>query len=197
MTSLGMTSCPNQPCIFIGNPIPGQAPIYVGCYVDDFCYFSESDEVERWFETSLQSKLRVEFMGPVCWFLGAHFDWQHDVDGGLSVHLSQTGCIDTLVDRFGLTNANPVDTPYRSGLPIDRVPIDPIKPTPDFVKQYQSIVGGINWISCSTRPDGSVTTSLLAQFNQAPSSGHFDAAKCFVKYLKGTRDLGITFHQFD
>eukprot|EP00957_Ditylum_brightwellii_P044942 3408708-Ditylum_brightwellii.AAC.1 len=48
--AIGLQSCPNAPCLFHGTMIPGQPPVYVGLYVDDFVYFSASDEVERKFE---------------------------------------------------------------------------------------------------------------------------------------------------
>ena len=57
-------------CVFMATPIPGKPPIYLGLYVDDFVYYSTSDEVEKWFEQGLQSKVKVDFSGTVSWFLG-------------------------------------------------------------------------------------------------------------------------------
>ena len=47
--SLGLTNTPNSPCVFTGILIPDRPPIYIGLYVDDFCYFSEDDSVEEQF----------------------------------------------------------------------------------------------------------------------------------------------------
>jgi hypothetical protein len=41
----------------------------VGCYVDDFVHCSTNKEVEKWFETGLDERIKVDFMGPVSWFL--------------------------------------------------------------------------------------------------------------------------------
>jgi len=38
--SLGLRPLLNSPCIFTGNILSGQPPIYIGLYVDDFIYFS-------------------------------------------------------------------------------------------------------------------------------------------------------------
>jgi hypothetical protein len=65
-----MYPLPNQPSAFVGCPIPDDPPLYVGCYIDDIVYFSESDQVEQWFEAGLSSHLRVGFMGPVSYYLG-------------------------------------------------------------------------------------------------------------------------------
>ena len=47
-------------CVFKCTPFKNKPPIYVGLYVDDFVYFSESDEVEEWFESNLKSHVKVE-----------------------------------------------------------------------------------------------------------------------------------------
>ena len=57
----------------------------------------------------------------------------------------------------------------------------------------QFLIGSLNWLSISTRPDISTTVSLLAKFTHRPSQGHIDAAIRLVKYLKGTKNRGITF----
>lgn len=45
----------------------------------------------------------------------------------------------------------------------------------------------------TTRPDLSTIVSLLAQHQNTPSNGHLEAAKHVVKYLAGTKNLGIYF----
>eukprot|EP00957_Ditylum_brightwellii_P150773 11480024-Ditylum_brightwellii.AAC.1 len=57
--------CANAPCLFTSKILPDQPPIYIGLYVDDFIYFSQSDEVEKVFEHRLKHdmKMIVEFTG--------------------------------------------------------------------------------------------------------------------------------------
>ncbi len=47
---MGLRSCDNSPCLFIGSLVEGAAPIYVGIYVDDIIYFSPDSAVESKFE---------------------------------------------------------------------------------------------------------------------------------------------------
>ena len=75
-------------CVFKCTPLPGEPPIYVGLYVDDFIYYSKSDKVEAWFETNLKSHVKVDFLGTATWFLGQRYDWCTDDDGRLSCHVS-------------------------------------------------------------------------------------------------------------
>jgi hypothetical protein len=69
LRSMGLQSSSSSPCLFVGTLIPGKPPIYVGIYVDDIIYFSESDQVERRFEELLSTIGSVDFMGQVSLFL--------------------------------------------------------------------------------------------------------------------------------
>ena len=57
----------------------------------------------------------------------------------------------------------------------------------------QYFVGSLNWLAISTRPDIATPVSLLAKYTHNPSQGHLDAAIRVVKYIKGTKNLGISF----
>jgi len=74
--------------------------------------------------------------------------------------------------------------PYSDMLPVDR---------DNLRLRYQSLVGSLNWLGHTTRPDISTVVSLLAQHQSLPSPGHYAAALYVAKYLAGTRNLGIYF----
>ena len=95
-------------------------------YVDDFIYFSTSDEVENYFEKALKEHVIVDFMGTVDYFLGIRFNWNTENKEELSCKLVQEGYIETLGHKMGLSNASikPNMTPYRSGFPIDAISPD-------------------------------------------------------------------------
>jgi hypothetical protein len=59
--------------------------------------------------------------------------------------------------------------------------------------QYQSLVGSLNWLAHTTRPDLLTLVSLLAQHQSTPSPGHLEAARYAIKYLASTKTLGIYF----
>ena len=119
LRNMGFESMPQDPCVFKATPFPNEPPILLGMYVDDFVYYSKSDKVEQWFERTLGSKLTVDFMGAVSWFLGCHYDWHRLPDGRLTCHISQQAYVDHLLDKFNMANCVPSDRLFRSGLPID------------------------------------------------------------------------------
>ena len=79
-----------------------------------------------------------------------------------------------MLEQFDLVNAHPVRTPFCSSHVIDRNPHDGKPPAdkPALVKAYQSLVGGLNWISLSTHPDLTAPVCLLATYLHNPSQGH-------------------------
>jgi hypothetical protein len=92
-------------------------------------------------------------------------------------------------------NTSLFTTPYHSGLSIDSIEYQELpSDQKDLLRlQYQSLVGSLNWLAHTTRPDLSTVVSLLAQNQSNPSPGHYEAAKYVVHYLASTRDLGIKF----
>jgi hypothetical protein len=197
LTDIGLTPCAHDPCVFTGVIIKGKPPIYLGAYVDDFKYFSESDEVERYLERELGSRLAIDFMGPVNWYLGCRYEWDQHPDRPLSVSITQTAHIEALIESNGMQDCNAVGSPYRSGMVIDRLPHDGVDPEakPALVKAYQKLVGGLNWLGCSTRPEITACVSLLSRHLTNPSSPHLDSAKYVLAWLKGSLDQGIRFTQ--
>jgi hypothetical protein len=193
----GLWSSSSSPCLFIGSLLLGEPPIYVGIYVDDIIFFSASNAVERKFEELLSTIGIVDFMGQVSLFLGIEFHWTHHADGELTVHLTQQSFGVNLIDSLGFGDLGPSMflTPYRSGLPIDSIPHEEMTATARDALHlaYQSLVGSLNWLAHTTRPDLATVVSLLAQHQANPSLGHMEAAKYAAKYLAHTKTLGVYF----
>ena len=151
--------------------------------------------MEEWCEHGLKSHLKVDFMGDASWFLGQRYEWHNDNEGKVMCHISQQAMVDGMLEKHNLTHIKPSRSPYRSGLKIDRIEHDNVDPSQkaELVQKYQSIVGGLNWLTINTRPDINTAYSLLSQFNTNPSHGHLEAAKYVLRYLKHTSSHGIWF----
>jgi len=198
LKSMGLKCSNISPCLFTGVLLPGQPPIYVGIYVDNIIYFSASDDVEKQFESKLSTIGSVDFTGQVSLFLGTEFTWVHHEDGHLTVTLTQQSFIETLMDSLGISTSqlSTFTTPYKSCQSIDSVQHDPTLTTAardELCLQCQSLVGSLNWLAHTTRPDVSTAVSLLAQHQSNPSSGHLDLARYVASYLAHTKTLGLFF----
>jgi hypothetical protein len=119
---LGLTQCKNDPCVFVGRPLPGQPPLYLILYVVDFVYFSPSADMESYFESALKQHMNVDFLGDAKWFLGIQFSWHFLASGELSCQLSQEGYIQSIMSELAHANMCPTITPFHSGFSVDTIP---------------------------------------------------------------------------
>jgi len=194
---IGLTRCRNDSCLFVGDILPGKPPLYLVLYVDDFLYFSPDSAVEKHFEQSLSTKIKVDFMGDAEFFLGIKFDWVFSDDGHLDCRLSQEAYSNVVVESMGLSDSSvsPKMTPFRSGYPIDMIPPKDMsaEQRSPLIARMRSWCGMLNWLSLGTRPDITTVCSLLALAHCCPSPGHLDAAKYVGKYLKATASLGLLY----
>jgi hypothetical protein len=139
----------------------------------------------------------VDFMGKVSHFLGIEFTWKSLPEGHLGVSLMQQSFTETLLDSLGIKyeNLSTFTSPYQSHSVIDSIPHQDMSLTDrdKLCLQYQSLVGSLNWLAHTTRPDLSTVVSLLAQHQSQPSPGHYNAAIYETKYLATTQNSGIYF----
>jgi len=67
-----------------------------------------------------------------------------------------------------------------------------IKMTPSAVLV---LIGSLNYLAVATRPDIAYAVSYLSQFNTCYNNTHCNAAKRVLRYLNGTRSLGLVFQK--
>ena len=64
--------------------------------------------------------------------------------------------------------------------------------TPEF--HYRSVIGKLNFLEKSTRPDISVSVHQCARFSERPMRSHAEAVKRMGHYLLATKDKGLLIH---
>lgn len=55
------------------------------------------------------------------------------------------------------------------------------------------MIGSIMFSMVETRPDVAFATSVASRFAKIPGHQHMEAMKTILRYLKGSRDRGITY----
>ena len=58
---------------------------------------------------------------------------------------------------------------------------------------YHEAIGALNWVAVGSCPDISFVVSQLAQFMENPGRIHWEAVKQVLRYLKGTKDLKLSY----
>eukprot|EP00253_Pinus_taeda_P024062 PITA_24062 len=109
-----------------------------------------------------------------------------------SIFLSQKKYIGDLLNRFGMTECNPLTTLMEQNLKLTSIEG---KQFEDATK-YRQLVGNLNYLT-TTKQDISFVVGILSSFMQKPCEGHWSASKRVLGYLKGTQDFGIKVTQVD
>ena len=66
---------------------------------------------------------------------------------------------------------------------MDAIPTEEYDPTLQlkYTELYQHLIGSLNWLAISTRPDISTVTNMIAKYMSNPSLGLIHAAKHVIK----------------
>ncbi|CAM8977362.1 unnamed protein product [Rhodiola kirilowii] len=97
-----------------------------------------------------------------------------------------------------MDKSNPLSTPMvvRS-LDVDKDPFRPCEESEEILGQevpYFSAIGALMYLANCTRPDIAFAVNLLARFSSAPTKRHWNGIKHVLRYLQGTIDLGLFYH---
>ena len=119
-------------------------------------------------------------LGPTQCFLWMNIDTTET-----SFALYQTTYIESLLQRFSMTDAHGVDTPLDSHVSLEITPNDRDKPANQT--EYLAIIGFLMYAALGTHPDISYAVNLLSRYNIDPRTRHLTAAKRVLRYLKKTK----------
>lgn len=185
LKSLGFEPLVSDACVYINR----QARILVVTYVDDFLAIAKKGPALDQFTYEFRSKFTIEELGDAEYFLGVRIVRDRV---NRKLYLCQDAYIDKILERYGMTNCKPVDTPMASGALAIMVPFDGTASKKE-IEEYGSIVGSLNYLACQTRCDIAFTVSVLSRFLTNPSPAHLKAGKRVLQYLKGTKYLSIVY----
>ena len=176
LARLGLLPMPSTHCVFRAEGI------VILCYVDDLFVLTESVELLDYIKDKLSDTLPAKDMGLATDFLGIKL-----VHEPGSVTLLQTKYIDAIISAAGLENSKAAVVPSDPTVDLSTVSEEGIDD--DF--QYRSLIGSLLYIATRTRPDIAVVTSMLARHVEQPSKKQQYAVIKLLKYLKGTRSIGL------
>jgi hypothetical protein len=164
------------------------------CYVDDTIIIDPKDQaIDKVIEDLRELKFNVTDEGQIEDYLGVKIERMED--GKLK--FSQPHLIDQILHDLNLTKdhnettrykTKSVDIPAPSTVILERnVDGEPHKEK----WSYRSIIGKLNYLEKSTRPDLAYSVHNAARFSADPKTNHSTAVKRIGRYLLGTRDKGI------
>lgn len=179
--TLGFKQCRTDQCLY-KRKTTGGATEFILIYVDDMIIITATEEEFVSIYNQLEKNFAVTNLGDVRSFLG--IEVEKDNEG---YKLNQQAYIRKLTERFNLQNTKPSKVPMDTSCLQEKEKREPLSSN----SQYLSLIGGLLYIAVQTRPDISVSVSLLAQKSSSPSQQDWNEAKKVLRYLYATRDYKL------
>jgi hypothetical protein len=177
----------SDPCAYVR--WDGDNFVIITVWVDELLLFASSDRMMDHMKNSLRSKWELTNLGEPRKIIGIEIAQTND-----SVTISQQQYIESLLRREMMVDANPVGTPMDQN---GKLGPNPEINEPNRSNSYARLLGELQYISNSTRPDITFAVKNLAVYTANLSLQHYGALKQILQYLAGTKTLGITYSSKD
>ena len=166
--------------------------LILAIHVDDCLMTGSSINLITDYKKRLNAKYLLTDLGKIHWLLGIKI--MHDREAR-TISLMQTTYIETILDRFSLSDAKPYVMPIvpgaiysKSDAPADATEVAYMAKVP-----YCEAVGSLMYAAVATRPNITFTISTLSQFLENPGHVHWEAVKQIFRYLTSTKTHVLTY----
>ena len=157
-------------------------------WVDDLLLFTDKPEIMEKLKKELQTLFELTDLGSPQKIVGISID-RDRVKGQLKI--SQAQYIEKVLAKYNMTDCKPVSTPMDLSANLNN--ITELPNDSPLRELYASLIGALMFLAIATRPDIIFAVVKLATYISRPGQTHWVAAKRILRYLKGTKDLGIIY----
>jgi hypothetical protein len=196
LTKIGFQQLNAETCLYVFRGEKGEVCFLV-VYMDDLLLAASTTEFMRTIKTKLLGAFKMRDLGPASFILGLEIIRNR---ANCTIALSQSQYISKVLERCGMTDCSTEKTPMRVTPRVSAN--DPEDNTILFqciigtqLVSYATIVGSLMYAMLGTRPDLAYVVGILGRYSSAPKSCHWEIAKRALRYLKGTREMQLTYHE--
>ena len=178
-----------DPCLFLKSTNKFFA---IAAYVDDIfgCVEDEQDWID--FMSAYRQRFKVSVDDNANSFLGVQFYRTNDSTGYTEIAVHQAHYIEQLLERFNMKDCDPRSTPAVLGDANALLLTEKVSSVANV--PFRELVGALLFLSRNTRPDISFAVNFISRFNDCFQEKHWRAAKRILRYLKGTKQLCLTYN---
>jgi len=166
--------------------------IIVLIYIDDITFASKSKSAIDATVAEFFKHFKIQDLGDTKFLLEVEVirDYKNR-----TIALSQCQYIIDMLERYGMSDCNPVQTLMQPGLKLSK---SMCSQTPEEAQEmenapYLNAIGSLQYLATMTRPDIAYAVSCLAKFNSMPGPKHWAAVKHLLCYCKGTMDYKLEY----
>ncbi|GJW81119.1 ribonuclease H-like domain, reverse transcriptase, RNA-dependent DNA polymerase [Tanacetum coccineum] len=157
--------------------------LLVGVYVDDLIITgTPKREIDK-FKDQMKEIFEMSDLGLLAYYLGIEV-----TQSGGDISIKQSAYARKILKEAGMLESNETIIPMDPGTRLMKT----AEGTMVNSTEYRSLIGCLRYL-LHTRPDLSYSVGLLSRFMQEPKEQHMKAIKKVLRYVKGTKDYGITY----
>jgi hypothetical protein len=172
----------SDPCTYIRHK--GDDSEIITIWVDDFLLFATTEDLMRKMKKDIESEWETTDLREPTKIVGIEIMRQ-----GSAIRITQEKYIESILCRERMEYANPVTMPMD---PNQKLEPNPDNNGPNCSNSYAHLLGELQFLANTTRPDIAYAINRLAAYTANPSMQHMSALK-WVLHLAGMRTLGITY----
>ena len=192
MTVLGFSRSEVDSAVFYRRNEMLRLLIIILVHVDDCSIAGQPKAIITKFKLEIQKYVQITDLGDLHWILGIEV---RRVREEKRIMLSQHSYIDSILRCYGFDDAKPVSTPMDPNIHL--MSAQSPSTTEEYAKMknipYHEAVGSLMYASLGTRPDITFAVQTMSRFSSKPGTTHWEAVRRVFHYLKGTRDLWLTY----
>jgi hypothetical protein len=189
LISKGFKSLEADSCVYVHKSKRDEIDCIITIHVDDILC-AASDTVHKGVAKLLNKHYEVKDLGELSWYLGMKIKYATDYS---HVEISQRALALDILRMYRMENANPHRTPSTTNPPtsFQRAKLQAWQSG----LSYRAIVGSLQYLAQTTRPDLSHAVGVAARHCADPGLSHWHALKEILHYLAGTVDYGIRYYR--
>jgi hypothetical protein len=192
MTKLLFLRSEVDQAVFYRRDVGRNLLIIVLVHVDDCSIVATTQPLINTFKIEIKKHVEITDMGELHWILGIEVK---RIREERKIFLSQRSYIDSILRRYGLDELKPVSIPMDTNV---RLNSSQSPTTTDDIAAmrnvpYHEAVGSLMYASLGTRPDITFAVQTVSRFTANPGMAHWEAVKRIFRYLKGSRELWLSY----
>ena len=188
--SMGLISNAYDGAVFIGKI--DEMVVIIGLYVDDMLVMAKTLSAVNQAKKLIASHYDIKDLGEVKFILGMRVSRNREKR---EITISQAEYIDKIVSKFDMSTAKPISLPIKRNLNlwprenVSAAELDHLSLLP-----YRQLIGCMMYLMTASRPDIAFALGKLSRYLATYTERHWQAAKDVLRYLKGTRDISLTYN---
>ena len=193
LIEMGYKRLRSDECVYVLRQ--GKELSIVGLHVDDLLVAVSKRELFEALKAGLRKVVEIKDLGHTKTCLGLQIN--QDVNTG-NVTVRQSAFVEEILAMAGMSECAPVGTPFAHNVtfsPNDCSTTENQKAAMRVApfNLYGTLVGKLQYLVSGCRPDIALAVNYLSRHVSNYGPTHFTALKHLLRYLKGTKDKGLTY----